>query len=152
MLRYGQQLANEHHVVRYVPWSKLLRDGDDNVIGFLFSAFQLKSAEDDLSVNWLEFSTGSREFQITECVKIFRRDITVGAKSAFAIGRVDKLKEIGSRQVSGRAIKVIFTPTETNAAHSSVEKLPRDEFALLELLAVECFTEMVPNGSISSDD
>lgn len=150
MLKYGQQLVNEHDVVRYVPWSKLRRDGDDNVLGFLPSAFQLRDWETELSVSWLQCFYGDRQAQVADCVKANRKSLTVGPSSAFAIGNVGKLKQVGSTQASGRAIKVVFTPSNNNPAHTSIQKLPRDELLLLETLATEVFTEMVFNASIPS--
>jgi len=35
-------LPNEDHVMRYVAWGKFPRDEDDNVLGFLGEAFELK--------------------------------------------------------------------------------------------------------------
>lgn len=50
-------LPDEHHVMRYVPWGRLRRDGDDDsiVLGFLPQAFQLRPDEEYLSVTWVEF-------------------------------------------------------------------------------------------------
>jgi len=51
-------LPDEDHVMRFVPWGRLRKDEDDNVLGFLGDAFKLKPNEDHLSVNWLEYFGG----------------------------------------------------------------------------------------------
>jgi hypothetical protein len=147
-LKVGQQLPDSNHVVRYVAPSKLRRDGDDNVVGFLHSAFELREGESSLSVSQLEFFPGARPDQIADCVRANRNSIKVKPSSAFAIGNVGKLKEVGQRQVSGTAVKIVFSPSPNNLAHTSVQKLPRDEFALFETLATEVFVEMVMNAAI----
>jgi hypothetical protein len=60
----GKNLPDEDHVIRYVPWGRLRKDEDDNVLGFLPQAFQLRPEEDYLSVNWVEYHDGDRESQI----------------------------------------------------------------------------------------
>jgi hypothetical protein len=57
----GKNLPDEDHVVRYVPWGRLRRDEDENVLGFLPQAFQLRQEEDYLSVNWLQYYDGDPE-------------------------------------------------------------------------------------------
>jgi hypothetical protein len=53
-------LPDEDHVMRYVSWARLRRDEDDNILGFLGAAFQLRPDEESLSVNWLEYFDGDR--------------------------------------------------------------------------------------------
>ena len=84
-------LPDDDHVMRYVPWGKLRRDGDDNVLGFLGEAFKLKPDEDSLSVNWLEYFEGDRDAKIQASVRTFRSTLTVGTKSAFGIGVTSSL-------------------------------------------------------------
>lgn len=147
MLSKGQQLLDAHHVVRYVPWTKLRKDGDDNVLGFLPAAFELRATEESLSVNWLEYFTGDHQNQVTECVKEFRNgNFDVKKKSAFGVANVRKVKDIF--QDSGKPVRIIYSPSPGNCSHSAIQKLPRDEFALFEALAADAFTEMVMNAQI----
>src|SRR5271169_6779329 len=91
----SKNLPDEDHVIRYVPWTRLLKDEDENVIGFLPQAFQLRADEDYLSVNWLQYYDGDREAQIRLSVWAIRSTFekSLGAKSAFAIGNVAKVKK-----------------------------------------------------------
>lgn len=146
MLNKGQQLLDVHHVMRYVPWSKLRRDGDDNVLGFLTAAFELRATEESLSVNWLEYFSGSHQDQLTECVNEFRGSFSVKSKSAFGVANVRKVKDIF--QGSGKAVRIVYSPSPDNCSHASIQKLPRDEFALLDALAADAFTEIVMNAQV----
>jgi hypothetical protein len=46
-------------MVRYVPWSRLRKVEDDNVLGVLGGAFKLRTNEDYLSATWAEFFEGN---------------------------------------------------------------------------------------------
>lgn len=146
MLNKGQQLLDVHHVMRYVPWAKLRRDGDDNVLGFLPAAFELRATEESLSVNWLEYFPGDHQNQVTECVKEFRGSFRVTKKSAFGVANVRTVKDIF--QGSGKAVRITYSPSPNNCSHASIQKLPRDEFAILEALAADAFTEIVMNAQV----
>lgn len=146
MLNKGQKLLDDHNVMRHVSWAKLRRDGDDNVIGFLPSAFELREAEEYLSVNWLEYFPGNRTCQITECVKEFRSNLNVRPKSAFGISGVKRIKEVC--QGVGKSIRIVYSPTANNLSHASIYKLPRNEFSLFESLASDAFTEIIMNSQI----
>lgn len=148
MLNVGQQLSDSDHVVRYVPPSRLARDENDKVVGLLFSAFQIREGEPSLSTSRLEYFAGDRSEKIAKCVQANRKCLVVRPSSAFAIGNVGSLKAVGQRQASGKAIRVVYSPTECNPAHTSVEKLPRNEMELLEQLAAEVFSEIVLNSQI----
>lgn len=147
MLNKGQQLSDEHHVMRYVPWTRLRRDGDDNVVGFLSSAFVLRAEEDALSVNWVEYFAGNHQSQIEASVKAFRASkLKVGDRSAFGVAVVGTVKQLA--QKSGKSIRVVFSPSDANPSHTSIQKLPREELVLFEALATEAFTELIKNSDV----
>ncbi len=143
----GANLPDDHHVMRYVPWNRLRRDEDDNVIGFLGQAFALKPGEESLSVNWLEYFCGDRESNIRDSVIEFRRTIKVGKKSAFGIASVKKVKDTCSA-TAGVKVRVVYEPSEYNPAHSGIRRLPRDDFTLLDALAADAFSELIKNSGV----
>jgi hypothetical protein len=145
----GKNIPNDDHVMRYVPWGRLRKDGDDNVVGFLPQAFQLRQDEDYLSVNWLEFYDGDRETQIRLSVWVIRDSFErpLGGKSAFAIGNVGKIKDIS--EAVGSRVRIVHEPDdEKNPAHCGMRQLPRDDLTLLEALASDAFTERVNNADV----
>jgi hypothetical protein len=139
-------LPNEDHVMRYVPWGKLRRDEDDNVLGFLGEAFKLRPDEEYLSVNWLEYFDGDREKKIQASVRTFRSTLTVGTKSAFGIGNVAKLKEVC--RARDATVRIVYEPTDNNQSHSAIRRIPRDDAILLDALAADAFLELIHNSAI----
>ena len=90
-------LPHEHHVVRYVPWARLRKDENDNVIGILGAAFKLRQIEDYLSATWAEFFQGTRPECVVAAVQAIRAsEIKVSPRSGFAIGNVGRVKEVPS--------------------------------------------------------
>lgn len=143
----GTNLPDEDHVIRYVPWGRLRRDDDDNVLGFLPQAFQRREGEEYLSVNWVEFYEGIRAARVCLSVWALRDCRKVGAKSAFAIGNVRQVKEVC--QEAGAGVRIVHEPDEpTNPAHSAIRRLPREDLILLAALAEDAFTERVNNADI----
>jgi hypothetical protein len=146
-MRAQSNLPDDHHVMRYVPWGRLLRDGDDNVLGFLPQAFRRRETEDAPFVNWLEYFEGDRAGQITASARVFRQTITVGSKSAFGIGNVARIKEVCRNNRA--TVRILYEPTDDNPAHAGIRRLPRDDVTLLEALAADAFAELVHNAAIS---
>ena len=144
----GKNLPDEDHVIRYVPWARLRRDEDENVLGFLPQAFQLRPEEDYLSVNWLQYYDGDRETQIRLSVWAIRNSFEkpLGAKSAFAIADVDAIKK--TSEAFGNRVRVTHEPQSNNAGHSGIRQLQRDDLNLLEALAADAFAERVSNAEI----
>jgi hypothetical protein len=139
-------LPDEDHVMRYVPWGRLRKDEDDNVLGFLGDAFKLKPDEDYLSVNWLEYFDGVREAIIQASVRTFRNTLKVGTKSSFGIGNVSKIKAVC--RSNGANVRIVYEPEDDNKPHAAIRRLPRDDFTLLEALAADAFVELIHNAAI----
>jgi|WetSurMetagenome_2_1015567.scaffolds.fasta_scaffold656339_2 hypothetical protein len=145
----GANLPKEDHVIRHVPWTKLRKDEDDNVLGFLPEAFALKPLEvvkKSISVNWLEYFSGERENKIKKSIQGLRTTKNIGKKSAFAIGNVGNIKEVCKR--NGTIVKIVYAPTDGNPSHSVIKQIPKDDLTLLQALAIDAFCELVHNGDI----
>jgi hypothetical protein len=149
MMDKGANLPDDHHVMRYVPWSRLLRDEADNVIGFLSQAFALRQDEESLSVNWLEYFGGDRKSNIRDSALEFRRNYKVGKKSAFGIANVKKIKDT-CIATAGVKVRVVYEPSRKNPAHSGIRRLPVDDLTLLDALAADAFVELVQNSDVKS--
>jgi hypothetical protein len=148
MSRKIKNLPDDDHVMRYVPWGRLRRDEDDNIIGILPEAFQLRQDEDSLSVGWVEFYANP-ETRVHQSVWALRNSRKAGAKSAFAIGNVGKIK--ATCAVHGSKVRVLHEPKEGEPAHSGIRRLPRDDLILLAALAEDVFAEMIRNSSIPTE-
>jgi len=129
-----------------VPWTKLRKDEDDNVLGILAAALQRRPQEKSLSVTWIEYFAGSAKDQIESAIKATRLAQDCRPKSHFAIANVGSIKSVAT--ASGAHIRIVHESTDDNPAHASIRQLPDEDAALLQLLADEIFTQLVPNASI----
>ena len=148
----GKNIPDEDHVIRHVPWARLRRDEDDNVIGFLPQAFQLRPEERYLSVNWMEYHDGDRDTQIALSIWGMRASFErpLGAKSAFGIAGVAAVKDMS--QAAGTRVRVTHEPDgDRNPGHAGIRQLPRDDMNLLEALAADAFIERVNNADIPDE-
>ena len=146
MISKGSNLPDEDHVMRYVPWARLRKDEDDNVVGFLPQAFELRKGEESLSVSWLEYFNGDRNQRIRESVNMFRKTREIGARSAYAIGNVLRIKEVCSAK--GARVRVVCDPLKENPAHSEIRRLPPNDLGLLDALATQAFVDLVRNAGV----
>ena len=142
----GANLPDTDHVMRYVPWARLRKDENENVVGILPQAFELRPEEESLSVNWLEYFDGDRGNRIRNSVEMLRNTRNVGKKSAFGIGNVGKIKETCG--ANGVSVRIVYEPEANNLAHSAIRRLPRDDLVLLEALAADTFVELVRNVDV----
>jgi hypothetical protein len=139
----------EHTLVRYVPWSKLRRDGenDDAVIGVLATAFVLRASEEYLSATWLQFFNGDRPTMVRSAVNAIRASsIDVRTKSGFALGMVRVISDACEKH--GASIRVIHEREDDNEAHVAVRRWPRENADLFDLMADEAWAELILNKDI----
>lgn len=124
------------HVVRYVGWSNVAKDADENVTGILGEAFRRRPNEEGLSVNWLERAAAADKLKKT--VELLTVGLKVGKKARVAIANVAVFKNVCARRSA--KVRIVHIPINGNEPHSEVRQLPREEDELLELLAVEAVT------------
>jgi hypothetical protein len=141
--------ADDHHVIRYVPWAKLRKDEDDNVIGVLWVAFRLRDDEEYLSATWMEFFPGTKSICVKGAVQAIRAsNMTVSPKSGFAIGNVRAVKTTCAADRQKHKIRIIHEREDDNHAHAALRGWPRDNEDLLNLIADDIWNETVLNKNI----
>lgn len=144
----GDNVPLGDHVARNVPWSKLLKDEDDNVLGFLGEAFKMRPAERTLSATWVEYFGGTWCQQVEQAVRATRASsLDVKPKSAFAIGNVGAIKSACSEK--SYKVRIVHEPTEDNDAHVAVRRMPHDDDDLFNLLALDAWSGLVKNLDIA---
>jgi hypothetical protein len=142
-----EKLDPDHHVVRYVPWARLRKDEDDNVLGVLSAAFRLREQEKFLSASWAEHFEGSHDEQLVATVKAIRASkLQVKTKSGFAVGRVSNIDE--ACRYHGHKVRFLHEPEEDNRAHAALRRWPREAEELFELLAGEAWSVTVRNADV----
>ena len=138
-------LKPEHRIVRYVPWAKLRKDEDDNVVGVLGVAFKLRPVEAYLSATWVEYFQ-SVDPTIDAILAIRASAIDVRPKSGFAVGMVERIdNECKNRK---RKIRFVHEACEDNVAHAALRGWPEDDDELFERLAEDAWSTTILNSSI----
>ena len=112
----GINLPDKDHVIRHVSWTKLRRDENDNILGFLPHAFALRPGEESLSVNWLEISDGDQNARIKKTIWELRAANDIRKKSAFGIGNVGNIKNICKN--NSALVKIVYALTANLPSHS----------------------------------
>jgi len=109
------KIEDEHHVSRYCKPSSIGEDGLP-----LSSAFRLRSKEEYLSVNWIEFFEKLDIPQAIDCVReVVQRKMDIKFKGRFVSMHVGRLKQIVSIKSTGPC-DVIHLPTKNDESHSGV--------------------------------
>lgn len=139
-------LPDEDHVIRHVSSSKLLKDGEGNILGFLAQAFALRPDETGLSVNWLEHFEGDHDARTRKSIQELRTVKDIRKKSAFGIANVGKTKEICNKNKA--FVKIVYAPRDGIPSHSEIRQLPSDDLSLQEALATEAFCTLIRNADI----
>jgi len=143
-------LPLDDHIVRYVPWARLRKDEDENVVGVLGAAFRLRDNEEFLSATWAEFCKGKTHDEcVSAAVKAIRASkVEVKPRSGFAIGRVRKIKDVCFAESRLYKIRVIHEREDDNEAHVAVRRWPKDNDDLLELIAEEAWNIILLNKDV----
>lgn len=128
-------VPGDDHIVRYVKWSCVNKDADDNVLGILGEAFRRKLDDDGLSVNWLEKADGPPKEKLKATVGLLTIGLKLGGKARVAVSNVAIFKGVCAHRRAH--IRIVHVPEDGNEPHSEVRQIPRDDDELLELLAVE---------------
>jgi hypothetical protein len=143
-----RKIPDDNNVLRYVPWSRLRRDGNDKVIGILGEAFHLRELDKGrLSTTWLEYFGSNNDESLSQAVRAIRASsLVVSPKSGFAKGHISSIKIACLKYKS--KIRIVRSPSKDNDAHASVVGLPEDNSELFELLASEAWSDLVLNKDI----
>jgi hypothetical protein len=145
-------LIKEDHVCRYVPYKKLLRDDEDNPVGILPQAFEIREIDKKaLSVNWLEYFGDNHADNIVKTIKSFRLSWKGKTdNSAFGIGNVGMLEDTCAEQKHSK-VRVLYDEKKgsaKNKSHAQIIRLPINDQMVMQSLASDVFTELVANKDI----
>ncbi|MCK4604205.1 MAG: hypothetical protein KAU41_05825, partial [Deltaproteobacteria bacterium] len=85
----GDPLPDQDHISRYCSGIRITEDGRVTA-----AAFQLRTVDEYLSVNWLEFlGQPNREAEIKVIRGILDSKISLGAKAKIAVLNVGKMRD-----------------------------------------------------------
>lgn len=126
----GDKIPDKNHITRYCKPTHV-SDGQIQA-----TAFMLRTGEESLSVNWLEFlSCSSREHEITEIRNIYSAKLNVGARARIAILNIgDVRKKVLAESPDRRNLEVLHNPTPDDPSHSGIYNLKQDDELIAELI------------------
>lgn len=135
-------LPDADHIVRHCNSQQLIREGEE-VIGIFPHAFLLRDNEKYLSASWLEFFPGNRSQRIDAVIKTTAACRTVKPSHGFAIGNVSDVKEACAG--FGQKLRIVHEPSSKNPnpAYTAVRQFRSDDLELLQLLAMDAWSELI---------
>jgi hypothetical protein len=137
-------LDPEHHFVRHVSSSRLKRrdDGVGPVYGVFPDAFQMRTTERELSGSWLEFFPDPHQHRLEQSAAAIAKMLKVKRRDGFAVANVEKIHTACDQM--GARVRVQHEPSKDNhnPAYATIRNLPRDNLALLQLLANDACIEV----------
>ena len=129
----GDPLPNHDHVARYCKPSSVDEHGMP-----MASAFQLRSGEQHLSVNWLEYG-GTRDVEAAMPrlrTGFLTRGYRLRGGGRFAVLSVG-LTKTAVRQALGHSLRIDHLPLDDDPSHSGIHGYTSDDFAVaVELKAL----------------
>ncbi len=126
----GDRIPDPDHVARYC---KPMQVSDEQIQA---TAFMLRSGEESLSVNWLEFlECPSRECEIDELQKTYAAKLNIGLRARIAILSVGEVRrKVLEESPDRRKIDVLHDPEEKDPSHSGIYNLRNDDELIAELI------------------
>ena len=96
----------------------------------------LRTGEESLSVNWLEFlNCSSRESEITEIRNLYSSKLSVGVRAKIAVLNVGEVRQkVLTESPDGRNLEVIHDPLIDDPSHSGIYNLKQDGELIAELI------------------
>lgn len=145
-------LPNDDHVMRHVPYKKLMKDSDGNICGLLPQAFELRDIDKGkLSVNWIEYFNKTSQTENIEstilAIRNARGTISSNSKCAYGIGNVGAIKD-ACKSFTPEKVDIVHTPNANNKSHSSIIRLPDNDLGLMAELADEVFADIILNKDV----
>jgi hypothetical protein len=133
-------LPNNDRIARYVGYSKLRRDKDDNAIGVLHTAFELRPGDAYLSAAHLDHFAGA-DLQKLSSMKIAYdpHPLEIRQNGAFTVGQVGAIKE--SCEGFSRPVRIVNAPSKTLSCYVQVRQFKSDLLELLDALASDSWRE-----------
>src|SRR3990167_699810 len=126
----GDKIPDQNHIARYCKPTQV-SDGQIQA-----TAFMLRTGEESLSVNWLEFlNCSSRESEITEIRNLYSSKLSVGASAKIAVLNVGEVRQkVLTESPDGRNLVIIHYPLIDDPSHSGIDNLKQNDELIAELI------------------
>ena len=140
------KVPDADHLMRWVRRNQQYRDSEtDEFKGILGIAFHIRSDDEGgLSTTWVEHYGPKSLLTYEIAASKFRDSLQsgkLGVQSYFAIGNVGLTKAACLARY--KKIRLVHAPDGPNTGHLEIHKFSDEDQELLEILAVDVFTEHV---------
>lgn len=144
----SKYLSEEDRIIRYVSWTKLRRDEDDNVLGPLPQAFTLRPNEEYLSTTWCEYFSGTEEEKLKCAVSALQNSsLQVKTSARYCVGIVKEIADC--LQSFGKTARFIHEPKINNQAYAAVRGWSDDD-EILDVLASEIWSDCFSKNDLDT--
>ena len=126
----GDKIPDRAHISRYCK-PTTVEDGRIKA-----SAFLLRTAEKNLSVNWLEFlNSPTRESEIAVIRNIISAKLQIGTRAKIAILNVGEFRDkVIKESTDRRSLEVLHEPEPDDLSHSEIHNLRHNDMVIAELI------------------
>lgn len=127
----GDRIPDVDHIARYCKPKHTL-DGQIQA-----TAFMLRSDEESLSVNWLEFlNCSNKESEIAEIRRIYSTKFSkIGTNAKIVILNVGKVREgVRNESPDRRNLEVLHDPAMGDPSHSGIYNLRQNDVLIAEII------------------
>ncbi|MCK5851156.1 MAG: hypothetical protein KAH23_09595 [Kiritimatiellae bacterium] len=124
------EIPDKDHVARFCRPMQVL-EGEVQA-----TAFMLRSGENSLSVNWMDFFNHSnRENEIAELQLNYAKTFRVGKRAKIAVLNVGEvIEKVLIESHDNRKLKVLHDPINNDLSHSGIYNLKEDDEMIAELI------------------
>lgn len=135
----GDKIPDPDHIARFC---RPMQAPDGQIQA---TAFMLRSGEESLSVNWLEFlNCSTRDEEMSELRNVYSEKFNVGARSKIAVLNVGEVREkVLTESLDNREIEALHDPWDDDPSHSGIYNLEPDGELIAELI-LETVLEVYP--------
>lgn len=135
----GDKIPDQNHIARHC---KPMQVSNGQIQA---GAFMLRTGEESLSINWLEFlNCSSRESEITEIRNIYSAKLSIGARAKIAVLNVGEVREkVLKESQDRRNLEVLHNPENDDPSHGGIYNLKQDDELIAELI-LETVRESYP--------
>jgi len=136
----GDDLPNNSRVVRYVPYARMEKDENDQLLRPYPNAFERRAVDEELSVTWCEFFAGAPNQQLRCAIEAIRNSkLDVKSRACFCVAETPRL--LDTIQIAGGQGRAIYLPEDGNEAHAGITGIDPENALLLQCLADEVWCE-----------
>lgn len=136
MTANGDDIPYDSRVVRYVPFGRMEKDENDQLLRPYPNAFERRLVDEELSVTWCEYFAGAPDQQLRCAIEAIRNSkLDVKSLACFCVAESPRL--LDAIRTTGGQGRAVYLPEADNPAHAGIYGIDPENALLLQALACE---------------